>query len=408
LRHLSAGGHELVLVTFLRPEEREHLPVLEDLCYEVHSVPIRRSLADDGWNWLKSNFSGRPFLVERDDKTSMRMMVNDLLDSGQIDAVHVDQLTMGQFVYGRPRPGSTIAFEEGESSQPATRRPWIVFDAHNAVWTILDRMSKSSSVALRPLLTLETRRVKLYEGGLTKAADVTLVVSERDRECMLEAEQAFLDRGRLEASGSDKSRISVIPIAVDTEELKPIARQSGSLNIITLGTLHYPPNADGIRWFLESVFPLVKRRVPGSTLTIVGKNPPRELMKVAAQFSETVAVEGYVPDLTPYLQKAAILVVPVRVGGGMRVRILEAFARAMPTVTTSVGLEGIQADQGEHVLVADDAQGFADHVVNLLEDEVAQARLAVNGRWLAEARYDRMKVLTRLGQIYEDLQLERP
>ena len=138
-------------------------------------------------------------------------------------------------------------------------------------------------------------------------------------------------------------KITVIPIAVDTKELKPTTRRIGSKNILTMGTLHYPPNADGIRWFANEVFPTILNRMPDVTLTIVGKNPPGDFLHMAEKNPKSITVTGYVPDLAPYFEAAAMLVVPVRAGGGIKVRILEAFARAMPVITTSVGLEGIEA-----------------------------------------------------------------
>jgi glycosyltransferase involved in cell wall biosynthesis len=198
------------------------------------------------------------------------------------------------------------------------------------------------------------------------------------------------------------ARITVVPIAVDTHELLPVIRRPGSANIITLGTLHYPPNADGIRWFAQEVFPLVRQSTPEATLTIVGKNPPADFLQLQSQFPQTITVTGYVPDLTPYLEQAALMVVAVRAGGGMRVRILEAFARAMPVITTTVGLEGIEAIPGEEVLVSDTPESFAQAVAQLLRDPDAQARLAARGRLLAETRYDWQVVLNRMDEIYRE------
>ena len=137
--------------------------------------------------------------------------------------------------------------------------------------------------------------------------------------------------------------IRVIPIAVDTAELQPVKRSPSSQHIVTLGTLHYPPNADGIRWFVDEVFPKITSRVPDASVTIIGKNPPADFLAFPDRYAGRIRVTGYVPELLPYLQEAAIMVVPVRAGGGMRVRILEAFAGGMPVVTTTVGLEGIDA-----------------------------------------------------------------
>jgi glycosyltransferase involved in cell wall biosynthesis len=140
--------------------------------------------------------------------------------------------------------------------------------------------------------------------------------------------------------------------------------------------------------------------LPGVTLTIVGKNPPHDFVALQAAHPEVYHVPGYVTDLTPWIEEASLMVVPVRVGGGMRVRILEGFARAMPVVTTTVGLEGIDATPGEHVLVADEPEVFAREVIRLVNDPQLQDRLAQNGRELAEQVYDRQVVLRKFDQIY--------
>ena len=397
IRYLAESGHRLILASFVREEEQAHIPALESLFEQVHTVPLRRSRLRDAWDWMISQLRGRPFLVVRDYDPGMRELVHGLVGSGQIDAIHIDQVSMAQFVPWRGGdPG------EPDSHKVPIRAnacPLVVFDAHNAVWKILDRMKGTAPLPLRPVIALEARRMRKYEGEVVRSSDFVLAVSEVDRCSLLEAAEASTVR-EPGAEIALHGNVVTIPIAVDTDALQPTPRPSGSYNILTLGTLHYPPNADGIRWFLREVFPLIKRQVPGATLSIVGKNPPGDLFRMAHRYPGDVTITGFVPQLEPYLSKAAVLVVPVRVGGGMRVRILEAFAFAIPTVTTTVGLEGIDGIPGEHVLVGDEPQDFAAHVVNLLRDELAQAKLAMNGRRLAEARYDRNEVLKKLDLIY--------
>jgi glycosyltransferase involved in cell wall biosynthesis len=217
-----------------------------------------------------------------------------------------------------------------------------------------------------------------------------------DRACLEEAMRSLRSH-----KNGHAAPITVIPIAVDTQQQQPVTRRPGSKNIVTLGTLHYPPNADGIRWFLNQVFPLVCQHVPDATLTIIGKNPPQDFLDLAARNPEVVKVTGYVPELAPYLEESALMVVPVRAGGGMRVRILEAFAYAMPVVTTTIGLEGIDATPEREVLVADAPIDFANRVIELLKDASLQGKLSANGRQLAEAKYDWQVVLSAMDPIYE-------
>jgi glycosyltransferase involved in cell wall biosynthesis len=385
LRYLAGLGHRITLISYVRPDEVEHLPALEAVCAAVHAAPITRVRAMDAFYFLWSQVSQRPFLVERDNLHAMRSKIAEVAGTTHFDVIHADQLTMAQFA---------LQAQAANSRPPRAR---LVFDAHNAVWKIVERMAGSSPAYLKPLLRLEANRVKQYEGFIVNHFDHTLAVTEIDRELLIEAS----GRGHSRDEGSRMPVITVVPIAVDTEALQPLQRSANSLNLVTLGTLHYPPNADGIRWFLGQVYPAVRQAVPGVSLTIIGKNPPEDFRQ-AAEADGSIRVTGYVDDLTPYLEQAALMVVPLRAGGGMRVRILEAFARGMPVVTSPVGLEGIEARPGEEVLVADSPEAFAGEVVRLLQDRELRDRLAVRGRALAEARYDWQVVLKAMAEVYQD------
>jgi polysaccharide biosynthesis protein PslH len=384
LRYLSQRGHKITLATFVRPEELPYIEAVQEVCAAVHAVPIHRSHVSDLRYFMRSLISQRPFLVERDDLAEMRALVKQIVRSERVDVIHADQLTMTQFGFPLDLNGC--------------KSPALIFDAHNAVWTITERMMENAPFYLKPPLWLETKRIKQYEGMIVSDFNATLAVTEPDRIALLDAVHA---RG----GNGDHSMvpISVIPIAVDTHQIQPVERHVDSHNILTMGTLYYPPNADGIRWFLQEVLPLVRQKMPDVTLTIVGKNPPRDFVQMAEDAGSGVKVTGFVEELDPYFAKSALMVIPVRAGGGMRVRILEAFARGMPVVTTTVGLEGIEARSGEDVLVADTPSDFAASVTQLLQDKTLQNKLAANGRQLAEWGYDWQVVLGQLDKTYERL-----
>lgn len=383
LRYLASCGHRITFVSFVRPDELAHVSALNEYCDSVHVIPIRRVRIWEPWYLLKSLWNRRPYLVERDDRKELRDTVARLQAEKKFDVVHADQITMAQFAVS--------------PSQGVTSSPRLIFDAHNAVWVILDRMANNLPFFLKPFGRWEAQRMKKYEGELVRSFHYTMAVSEIDAKALQE--------GYMAVGGKEGERqIAVIPIAVDTEQIQPVKRETGSMNLLTLGTLHYPPNADGIRWFIQEVFPRIRTRLPQVTLTIIGKHPPKDFLELSTNDPRTFSVPGYVPDLTEYLEKAAVMVIPVRVGGGMRVRILEAFARAMPVVTTTVGLEGIDAKEGEEVLVADDPQNFADCVVRLLEKQDLANLLAENGRRLAIMVYDWKVVLQAVAAVYADIE----
>lgn len=387
LRYLASQGHDVVLATFVRPEERDHLAEVRNVCSQVHPVPLKRSRIGDLGYWIRSLASGKPFLVERDASPAMRRLVERLVKEQPFDVVHADQITMSQFA---------LPLAEEVPDGPTGSRPKLVLDAHNAVWTILDRMSQNAALPLRPILALEAKRLLRYEGKIVSLFDRTLAVSEVDRRALYEA-VGTVENGR---GPRNRDRIEVVPIAVDTERLKPSPAEPDADALVTMGTLHYPPNADGIRWFVHDVLPLIQEQAPSVTLTIIGKNPPTDLIRAAQSSGGRVSITGYVPDLDPYMEKAAVFVVPVRSGGGMRVRILEGLARGLPMVTTTVGLEGIQARAGKEVLVADSAKEFAQAVVNLIHDRKLRRRLSKASRALAVAHYDWQVVLRGLDRTY--------
>jgi len=301
------------------------------------------------------------------------------------DFIHADQLTMAQFALS----GKIIH----QTTKPHQKTPTLIFDAHNATWTILERMETQVMPLLKPLVRWEKQRVKAYEAFLLSTFEHTLAVTEIDKSALYQTSDNH--------SVKNQSAIEVIPIAVDTQALSPVNRAPDTHHIITLGTLHYPPNADGIRWFMREVFPEVLKQDPAAQLTVIGKNPPKDFFQIKENFPQAIHITGYVEDLTPYLEQAAVMVVPVLAGGGMRVRILEAFSRQIPVVTTTIGLEGIEAQPGRDVLVADTVFDFAKAVSALLTSPEDQIRFAANGRALVRQKYDWTVVFEALNKIYQ-------
>lgn len=392
LRHLCQQSHQVTLVTFIRAEEVGNLEKVRELVEDVHTVSIIRSRAKDLLDLLRSTVMGIPFLIARDNQTAMRDTIIRLARNGGYDVVHADQLTMAQFALlyrstFQSQESKNRSIEEPESGS----LPRIVFDSHNATWLILQRSRQFSPAWVRPWLSIESKKTRRYEGQLVQDFDLTLTVSDEDRLALLEA------AGSANAQAPEK--IVTIPIAVDCESLQPVKRQAG-YQITTMGTLYYPPNADGIRWFAREVFPIIQQEIPETTFAIVGKRPPADFVEMANERPDLIRVLGYLPDLTPYLEKTSVMVVPVRTGGGMRVRILESLARGIPVVTTSLGAEGIQVTPGEDILVEDTSSGFARAVIDLLRSSEKQAALVENGRRLVERLYDWKVVLPKMDASY--------
>jgi polysaccharide biosynthesis protein PslH len=161
-------------------------------------------------------------------------------------------------------------------------------------------------------------------------------------------------------------RVSSVPTGVDTDFFRPsgtVSRKPGS--IVFTGSMDWMPNEDGMVWFVEEILPRIERAVPEATLTIVGRNPTSRV-KALADGRPRISVTGTVPDVRPYLEAASVVVVPLRVGGGTRIKIYEAMGMERAVVSTTIGAEGLDVRDGKHIVLADDPDAFADAVIGLL------------------------------------------
>jgi glycosyltransferase involved in cell wall biosynthesis len=200
------------------------------------------------------------------------------------------------------------------------------------------------------------------------------------------------------------SHVTVVPNGIDLTEFAPASGGGQAATILFSGLMSYYPNQQAVRWFLDEVFPAVLRRVPTATLVVAGAAPPRWLL---ARACERVRVTGPVPDMRPYLEEARAFVAPLWIGGGTRVKILEALAVGRAVVSTTVGAEGLEARHGESILLADDASEFARHLVNVLTDAPLARALAEEGRrhvarhfdWDAIGRTIRDELQQRVGLV---------
>src|SRR5581483_4659396 len=172
--------------------------------------------------------------------------------------------------------------------------------------------------------------------------------------------------------------------------------------LLFTGTMDYRPNADAALWLAREVLPLLRREAPAVRLFVVGHRPPAALVALG-KCDRALAVTGSVPDLDPYWDAAAVYVLPMRTGGGVRFKAMEALALGLPLVSTSFGMQGLDAEPGRHYLRADRADEFAAAVLRLLSDADLRARLAPAGRALAEERFDWRHVAPRLLRAYASL-----
>ncbi len=416
LRHLSRQ-HRVTLVSFTRPDDPPAaLAHLREVCAAVHTVPIRRSAWRNVRAALRGLLTGLPITIARDDSAEMAARLRRLTAETRFDVIHADQLSMAWWGLLAARAAQGAGAAQGTGAALAARaaqgagaalaaraaqgagaeaRPYLLLDEHNAIYLLAQRMADTEAHPLRRLIMRrEARAFRRYEAAVLRACDAILTVTEEDREHLL----ALLD-DPTSSTQQPTFTITPIPICVDPEQVAVVPRaRGGPPTILHLGTMFWPPNVAGVLWFAREVLPLIHAEVPDARFLVVGKNPPAEVQALAAD--PRVVVTGYVADPTPHLAAADAFVTPLHAGGGMRVKILDAWLWGLPVVSTPIGAEGIDLRDGENILIAPDAAAFAAATLRVLTDPAFNARLRAAGRaWVAE-NYAWQTVYQRVDAVY--------
>jgi glycosyltransferase involved in cell wall biosynthesis len=251
----------------------------------------------------------------------------------------------------------------------------------------------TSSGPRRWLLGRDWRLLKSYEGRLVREFNAVLAVSHEDEVALQEAAGQPVD-------------IVVVPIAIDIDEVAPVKREVEPNHILHIGTMYWPPNIDAVKWFVGEVYPLIRRERSDVQFDVIGARPPADLLALN-DAGLGINVTGYVEDPTPYKRQAAVVVIPLLAGGGMRVKILNALAESVPIVSTTLGCEGIQVTAGRDILVGDTPEAFAAQVLRVLNDPDLGEQLASNGRCLVEEHYDYRNACRPLDEVYARATCER-
>jgi glycosyltransferase involved in cell wall biosynthesis len=228
--------------------------------------------------------------------------------------------------------------------------------------------------------------MRCYEPRIARQFERCVTVTEQDRRLLL--------------SAHSRLNIDVVPNGVDTLRLQPLAEADLAPAILFVGSMFYKPCEDGAIWLVREILPLVRRQVPGVHAWIVGKGPGRRVQELAG---EHVFVTSEVENLTPYYQRAAVVVAPLRAGSGSRLKILEAMALARPVVSTTIGSEGLDVEAGRHLLVADGAEAFAAAITHLLHSRDLRRSLSAAARAFVEARYNWDMSAAHQLRIYQEM-----
>ena len=373
LRYL-ARQHEVTLVSFVRGDDQpEHIAHLKTICRTVHVVPMQRSRWRDGRAVVKGLLTRSPIVITRDEIESMQQALARLLASESFDVIHADQVSMSR--YGLM----------GEKVRH-------ILDLHNAMYVVTERLAAHEhNPVKRRVFEREARALARYEAELCAKYDQVTFVTEADRDLI--EQQIVRWKVRL-----PERRFTTIPICIDPSDKHPIQPAPSPHRITVLGVMFWPPNAEGALWFAQEIWPRIHAQQPHLTFTVIGKNPPDYLVKEHG--TNGIEVLGFVPELESVLAETAVFVVPLRAGGGMRVKILDTWSWGLPIVSTSIGAEGIDICDGENILIADDPESFAAAVLRAVRDPGLNQRLRFNGRRWVEEKYDWKIVYRAWDEVY--------
>ncbi len=254
----------------------------------------------------------------------------------------------------------------------------------NLTWDYYARRAAAAEGIQRRLLAIEARRFRRFDRRTLAAFDLLLAMSEDDL--------------RELAKVSDRPAI-VTPNGVDTDALVPSPLPDAPTVLFT-GTFGYAPNAEALRWLLSEIWPRVVARRPDAELLVVGRGVPDE---IAALADDSVTLAGWVPEMQPWFDRARVVIVPMRSGGGTRLKVLDGLASGRPLVSTTMGAMGVDVVDGEQVVLADGVEAFAAATVAVLDDPRRGARIGAAGRRVAEDVYDWRAIGDRLDAALREL-----
>lgn len=309
-----------------------------EYCHDLVCVPHRRreKFTTGFYVELALNLaSNLPYAIKKYESAEMRREIEKRV--GQFDVLICDFLAPAVNV-PRDLDCATVLFQHNVEA--------MIWKRHYEV---------QSNPAKKTYLFRQWRKMVHFEAATCPRFDCVVAVSREDRE-MMEREY-------------NVEKVYDVPTGVDTDFFRPSGeRERKPHNLVFTGSMDWLPNEDAIRYFTEQIMPRIRQSVPGVTLTVVGRDPYPGLLELS-KGDPSVIVTGRVEDVRPYMDEAAVYIVPLRIGGGTRLKIYEAMAMEKPIVSTSIGAEGLPVTDGEEILLADTPESFADAVVKLLKNE---------------------------------------
>ena len=360
MRHL-ARRHDITYLSFAEPSHTQaDRDGMSEVCSRLATVP-RTDAAKGTWRFYADAaryvVDRAPYSVAKDRSSAYRARLEHLLASEPFDAVVCDFLPPA---VNMPRRLAC---------------PSIVF-THNVEAEIWRRHAENATNPVaRRLLAQQWQRMLRFEGDTLARFDLVLAVSEADRATFT---RLYPDQLR--------AAVHVVQTGVDTDYFRPAADVPGRAHLVFTGSMDWLPNEDGMTYFCREILPRVRQLEPEATLSIIGRAPTPAVKRLADEHG--IEVTGRVDDVRPHVARGAVYIVPLRIGGGTRLKIFEAMSMGKAVVSTTVGAEGLPVTPGCDIVIADEPARFAQSVVHLIRDTAARRHIEVAARQIVVERYD--------------------
>jgi sugar transferase (PEP-CTERM/EpsH1 system associated) len=372
LRQL-AKYHQVTFFSFYAAHENDIHGELSQIFQRVIQIPLDLPSAKGAGEFLDYAahlFSAQPYNLAKYCRPEVCSKLRALLQEETYDVILCDFLVAA----------GAIPWDY--------RCPKVLF-THNVESVIWQRHYEVSRNPLWKALSWhEWKRMAAAERRYLQKADHVIAVSENDREAFTR----FLD----------PQKVTVTQTGADTEFFQPSGEQEMPNSLLFTGSMDWLPNEDGIFYFANEIFPLILAKAPDASLCVVGRKPSRRLQELASRVPN-IQLTGWVEDVRPYLAQRAVCIVPLRIGGGTRLKIFEAMSMGKVVVSTSIGAEGLPVKNGEHLLLADDPASFAESTLRLLGNDSQRTQIGQAARHLVEENYSWATVSKGFDQALESV-----
>ena len=362
IKLLSQRGHEIFLLSFGDKNDELHIPRLRKYCGQIKL--IRLSLAEKALNFVKCFISRYPMQLFPFFSKKMSAEISCILEDNKIDLAQIELVRMAHFSgYFKKTP--------------------VVLDLVDCLALNMQRRHQKEKHFKKAAFYLEWGRMKRYEDHILSGKGRFLVVSNAEKKAL-----------------GGKNNIDVIPVGIDVPKAaSPLSKKMNK--IIFTGNMSYFPNKNAVKHFIKHIFPLIKKEIPSAEFHIVGANPPKKILSL--HNGKDIFVHGFVENMSDHIRTSCVAVAPLTTGTGIQIKVLEAMACEVPVVATSCAVQGIDCENGKHVLVADEPKAFAQRVIELMKNEAERIKLASKALQLIKDEYNWTKITDKLTSVYHSV-----